>query len=195
MPMSVRTANPSEGRRWRPLSVVLALVAATPLIDGCDTGLQAKLFAARDTRYKSAKTAVYAVEVARNKALADTLPDANAPFEGETHPMVAWRKAGALRADAAALEDLGKSAKPLKGAAIGAMGTPAQSAAEVGTAYLKDVAEYWSGTATLSRYLTSISHFDEAVARARSAAEEKAKTAEGWEFVDPPCGDEARFDQ
>lgn len=191
--MSVRTANPLRHAVQGGASL-LVLAATIPLFGACDTGLQAKLFEARDKRYKSAKEAVYAVEVARNEALDKSLPAADAKFEGETHPMMAWRKAGAERDDLTALKALAASAKPRPGMTVGAMGTPAQSAAEVGASYLRDVAEFWSGTTTLSRYLTSIDNFDVAVARAKGEADEKIKTAKGWEYVEAPFGDEARFD-
>ena len=191
--MSVRIARPSRGFRSRLLPAALAFSIA-PLA-ACDTGLQGKLFEARDRRYTQTRDAVYAVEVARNESMKATLPAADAKFEGETHPMLAWRRAGALRGDGKTLQDLASSAKPLKGATVGAMGTPAQSAAEVGASYLKDVSEYWSGATTLGRYLTSIGNFDTAVARAKTQAEEKMKTAKGWSWVEPPFGDEARFDE
>jgi len=193
MPMSVRTANPLR-HAVKGGTSLLVLAAALPLLGACDTGLQAKLYEARDNRYKSAKEAVYAVEVARNEALQKSLPAADAKFEGETHPMMAWRKAGAERDDVKALRDLAAAAKPRPGMTIGAMGTPAQAAAEVGASYLKDVSEFWSGTTTLSRYLTSIDNFDVAVTRAKTEAEEKTKTTKGWEYVEAPFGDEARFD-
>jgi hypothetical protein len=179
---------------------VVTLVAglATPmslLAGGCDTGLQAKLFAARDQRFKHAKEAVYAVEVERNKALAESLPAPDAEFQDDNHPMMTWRRAGASRDDATVLTNLAKSAKPLPGAAIGVLGTPSESAALVGSSYLKDVRDYWNGTTTLSRYLTSIDNFAAATARAKSEAEEMVKTTKGWEWVDPPFGDEARFDE
>lgn len=202
--MSLRIASASAGEQqlapnassfWRRVLPVVLVVATAPLTQACDTGLQAKLYEARDKRYKNAKDAVYAVEVARNKAMADSLPAADAKFEGESHPMMSWRKNGATRPDALALNALANSAKPLKGATVGAKGTPAESAAQVGSGYLKDAGEFWTGTTTLSRYMTSIGNFDTAASRARSEAEEKAKATKGWEFVEPPFGDEARFDQ
>ena len=191
--MSFRNANPVRDTA-KGVASLLVLAASFPVFGACDTGLQAKLFDARDKRYKSAKEAVYAVEVARNNALQQALPAPDAKFEGETHPMMAWRKSGAERDDAKALKDLAAAAKPRPGMTIGAMGTPAQSAAEVGASYLKDVSEFWSGTTTLSRYLTSIGNFDAAVARAKNDAEEKTKGTKGWEYVEAPFGDEARFD-
>jgi len=195
--MSLRIAPASKNAPsfWRRVLPAVLVVATVPLAQACDTGLQAKLYEARDKRYKNAKEAVYAVEVARSKAMADSLPAADAKFEGETHPMMAWRRNGATRPDVLSLNALANSAKPLKGATVGARGTPAESAAQVGAGYLKDAGEFWTGTTTLSRYMTSIGNFDTASSRAKTEAEEKAKTTKGWEFVEPPFGDEARFDQ
>lgn len=78
---------------------------------------------------------------------------------------------------------------------VGAKGTPAEEAAKVGAGYLKDASEFWAGTTTLSRYMTSIGNFDLAVNKAKTKAEEDGKTKSGWEFVEPPFGDEARFDE
>ncbi len=176
------------------LGALLVTALAWP-VAGCDTGLQAKLFEARDKRYKTAKEAVYAIEIARNQAMTESLPAPDAKFDGDNHPMMIWRRAGAARTDGKALQDLAKSAKPLPGATIGVLGTPAEPAALVGASYLKDVGEYWSGATTLSRYLTSIDNFGAAVARARSEADDKIKTTKGWEWVEPPFSDEARFDE
>jgi|GEM_PF-1434299 len=206
--MSLRIALSSEGLRvqaspscegpfsfWKRLLPAVLVIATAPLTQACDTGLQAKLYEARDKRYKNAKEAVYAVEVARNQAMAASLPAADAKFDGDSHPMMLWRKNGATRPDALALNTLANSAKPLQGATVGAKGTPAESAAQVGSGYLKDAGEFWTGTTTLSRYMTSIENFETATSRAHSEADEKTKTAKGWEFVEPPFGDEARFDQ
>src|SRR5262245_59553518 len=93
--------------------------ALTLPLAACDTGLQAKLFEARDRRYKNAKEAVYAVEAARNQAMSDALPAPDAKFDGDSHPMMVWRRNGAMRQDGQTLKYLASSAKPAHGLAIG----------------------------------------------------------------------------
>lgn len=176
-------------------SAAVVLVALLPVAQGCDSGLQQRLNTARDARFDRAAAAVAKVELDRNKALDDSLPKPDAKVEGDVHPMMAWRKAVTLRPDAQALNELAENARPVPGRDVGAQGTPAEDAAKTGAAFLKDVNDFWTGVTTLSRYMGALSNFDGEVAKSKARSEEQAKTAKGWKFVEPPFGDEARFDR
>lgn len=93
-------------------SALIVLVASTPLAQlGCDSGLQDRLYQARDQRFEAAKQAVFAVEAARNEALEKSLPKPDDKPVGDDHPMMAWRKASTQRQDADLLKDLASRAK------------------------------------------------------------------------------------
>ena len=166
-------------------SIALALLAA-----GCDMGLQTKLDDSKDRRYAEAKSAVYAVESARYGALASSLPAADAVAEGREHPLLTWRKQILARDDAKTFERLSTQTKPDATTKVGAKGTPAQFAAELADAYVKECFDYWNGGSSHERYLAFIASFEESIAKHEA---DMAKA--GQPFVAPPLLDEARFDR
>ncbi|MFO0748732.1 MAG: hypothetical protein U1F43_24175 [Myxococcota bacterium] len=180
-------------------------------LTACDTGLQGKLNEARDRRYEAAKKAVYKVEDERLATLEKNLPKPDAEFVGDEHPLLVWRKKLLDRTDDKTLTELATHAKPTEqmtekeGLNIGAKGTPAQTAAELAAAYIKEQAAYWTHNSTMSRYKLYLHQFFDAVNAAKKAAEDRqaamAKNPEFVEdakaeaFVPPPLLDEAHFDQ
>lgn len=228
-------------------SALLVLVASTPLTQlGCDSGLQDRLYQARDQRFEAAKQAVFGIEASRNEALKAAVPAPDAKPVGDDHPMMAWRKSVAQREDADMLKVLSSHAKLLQpttamltqsevdelvaeeGATPGkpyregwyqctisaqadakglyqkncesdakvmAMGTPAQSAADVGASFLRDVNEYWTSKTSLSRYLNAIQSFEVMASQAKAKADELAKQDPSWQHVETPFVDEANFDK
>jgi len=89
-----------------------AALSGALVLSACDTGLQGKLNQKRDERYEKAKQAVYAVENERMDVLAKALPAADAPFDGDEHPLLVWRKKLLDRRDDKRLVDLSGHAKP-----------------------------------------------------------------------------------
>jgi len=151
---------------------------------GCDMGLQDKLNEQRQLRYTKAVEAVFAVEAARSEMLAESLPAADAEFDGEEHPLLTWRKQVLERADDRTLEQLAQRAE-WEDTRVGVRGTPAQLAADHGASFAKEAAAYWSGGSSLQRYVDFISSFLESIAREEKAVAACPKDAAEYREDEP----------
>lgn len=173
-----------------PTRRIILTIGALALFAGCEMGLQEKLDDSKAQRFAAAKAAVYDIETARTAAIAASVPAVDAKDEDRQHPLLTWRKAVIARDDAKTLERIAHNIRPDEQTPVGARGTPAQFAAELGDSFLKESNEYWNGNSSNARYLDYIESFLESAAK-----HEADKREQGVDFVPPPFIDEARFDQ
>ncbi len=194
-----------------PARILASALAFVALSAGCDMGLQDKLDAKKTARFEAAREAVFAIEASRTAQLSASVPAEDAKFEGNEHPMQTWRKQIVARGDSKDLVDLAANATPTEGMKVGAKGTPAQLAAEMGATFAKEAGEYWNDASSLGRYTDFLDSYFEDIERAREDADKagsevEAALAEGRLedarmlkvksiFVDPPFYDEAEFDR
>lgn len=180
-----------------------AIIASGGLFGGCDSGLQGKLDEKRDIRFTAAKNAVAEVETKRNAALKGSVPTAAPAPDAKEHPLDAWRRQVVTRNDHKVIQALAANAKvtpELKSGdlaslspenQVGALGTPALYAADLGSQFLKESGDFWgkAQSSSLARYSDFLGNYVKGTETARAAAE-----AEKKEFVIPPFVDEANFD-
>jgi len=160
---------------------------------GCESGLQGRLDVKRVERFAAATSAVADVESKRYAALAGSVPTAPAAEGVKEHALDGWHRQVTTREDHKTLATLASTAAPAEGMTVGARGTPAAYAAELGAQFLKESTDFWSNTqsSSMSRYADFLRTYVKTIETARAKAEAEA---EKKEFVAPPFIDEANFD-
>jgi len=183
------------------LTVLASLAAAG--CDASDSPLQADLNGRKDVRYAEAAGKVKTVEDTRLATMKATLPAADAKkIAGSPNPLVAWRTnvAAPEPPDAPPAEDGGEAAAPtakggvssqieeLEGVMDTYKGTPSESAARAGIAFLQASETYWSKGKNLERYHRFLNGYLREAARMQKAFEKKK------DFQGAPFQIEAAFD-